>query len=200
VRADQERWNDRYRAALTGPPREVLVAVSALLPATGRALDLACGTGAEAVWLAGRGLVVDAVDVAEAGLAAARLAIGAAGVDQRVRLVHADLDQGVPAVCDGPYQLICALHFRAPVVEQAIVGLLAPDGTVLATRLSMVGRHVGDQHRPAPAFLARPGELLALASRCDLEVLEHREGEGEAMLVARRRAVPSPSGPVECRD
>ncbi len=190
--ADQERWNSRYRSALPGPPRAFLLEVEPLLPQAGRALDLACGTGSEALWLAGQGWLVDAVDVAEVGLGVARAALGAAGLQQQVRLVQADLDHGVPALCDGPYQLICALHFRAAVLEQAILGLLAPDGVVVATRLSVVGRDVGNDERPDPAFLAGPGELVELASRCGLDVLEDREGDGQAVLVARRRGPRAP--------
>lgn len=183
---DQQRWNDRYRSARTGPPRGFLVDVAALLPEAGLALDLACGTGSETLWLARRGLRVDAVDIAAEGLAAARAALAAAGLSERVNLMQADLDEGVPDRCHGPYQLMCALHFRSPVLEQAIEAKLAPGGMVVATRLSVVGRH-GAGSGPDPAFLARPGELRDLADRCDLEVLEHAEGDGAARLVARRR-------------
>ena len=53
-----------------------------LLPAGGRALDVACGRGAVAVWLALRGFVVDAVDVSGVGLAAGGRA-GRAGTGWR---------------------------------------------------------------------------------------------------------------------
>ncbi|MFN0026470.1 MAG: class I SAM-dependent methyltransferase [Acidimicrobiales bacterium] len=194
---DQQRWNHRYQSALPGAPRAFLVEMAALIPLAGRALDLACGTGAEALWLAERGLLVDAVDVADAGLAVARAALAAAGLSPRVRLVHADLDHGVPPTCQGPYQLICALHFRGVVLEQAIMEHLAPNGVVVATRLSVLGRAPDPDHGPDPAFLAGPGELRELAVRCGLDVLEHREGNGEALLVALHHRSGVGGGAIE---
>jgi 2-polyprenyl-3-methyl-5-hydroxy-6-metoxy-1,4-benzoquinol methylase len=63
--AERERWNRRYatgdRVHALAMPSEFLVAEVADL-APGAALDLACGTGRNAVWLAQRGWRVTAVD------------------------------------------------------------------------------------------------------------------------------------------
>jgi len=67
---DAEAWNERYRASelvwSAGPNQFVEAELSELAP--GRALDLACGEGRNAIWLAQRGWDVTAVDFAEAGL------------------------------------------------------------------------------------------------------------------------------------
>jgi len=61
-------------------PPDALRGREHLLPAPGRALDVACGRGTVAVWLARRGFGVDAVDVSPVGLAAgAALAASLAG-------------------------------------------------------------------------------------------------------------------------
>jgi hypothetical protein len=132
------------------------------------------------------------VDIAEVAVAAAtrraeRLIGPAAG---RVRFLAADLDAGVPAVCAGPYAVICALHFRGAVLDQAIAGALRAGGVVVATRLSVVGRAPAPagQTGPDPAFLAQPGELAELAGRHGLVVERHVEGGGQAGLVARHPA------------
>jgi SAM-dependent methyltransferase len=169
--ADRERWDARFAAGEAGEPappaalggRETLV-----LPASGRALDVACGRGAVAVWLAGQGLAVDAVDVSPVGLAAGRARPGG----DAVRWIEADLDDGLPVA--GPYEVVVAQRFRAPALYGALVDVLAPGGLLVVTVLAG-----GDG-----PYRAAPGELLAAFGH--LEVVHHEETGGEAHLVARR--------------
>ena len=78
----RERWNKRWageRAQASTEPSAFLVAeVAALRP--GRALDVACGAGRNAVWLARRGWRVTAFDFSEVALRAARELAVASGV------------------------------------------------------------------------------------------------------------------------
>ena len=55
-------WDQRYREA-SGPtaPAALLTSLESLLPKRGKALDLACGAGRNSVWLAERGIEVDAI-------------------------------------------------------------------------------------------------------------------------------------------
>ncbi|WP_299028879.1 class I SAM-dependent methyltransferase [uncultured Thermanaerothrix sp.] len=66
-REDAERWNIRYRTLIQAPdldrPRDLLVTFADLLPSSGWALDLATGLGANAIFLAQRGLTVVAIDI-----------------------------------------------------------------------------------------------------------------------------------------
>lgn len=175
--ADAERWDARHAAVdpVGALPPSALRGREALLPPGGAALDVACGRGAVALWLAERGFAVDAVDVSGVGLAALA---GAAGV----RCVPHDLDRGLPSSCSGPYDVIVCQRFRAPALYPVFVERLAPGGLLVVTVLSEVGDEPG-------RFRAGPGELLAAFG--GLEVLTHTELDGEASLVAR-----APGGPV----
>ncbi len=96
--AVQQEWDGRYaemRQLWSGRPNGALVAeVSDLAP--GRVLDVGCGEGADAVWLARRGWDVTALDVSGVALARAAEHASEAGVD--VRWVHAGLvEAALPA-------------------------------------------------------------------------------------------------------
>jgi 2-polyprenyl-3-methyl-5-hydroxy-6-metoxy-1,4-benzoquinol methylase len=175
--ADRSRWDARHAAV--GPavpmPPDALRGREELLPAGGRALDVACGRGAVAVWLAQRGLAVDAVDVSGAGLDTGRALAARAGVE--VRFVEADLDEGLPV--SGPYDVVVCQRFRDPALYPALAAALAPGGLLVITVLS----EVNDE--PGP-FRAARGELVAAFA--DLDHLAASEGNGEAALVARAPA------------
>ncbi|MCW2717513.1 methyltransferase domain-containing protein [Pseudonocardia sp.] len=169
---DARRWDARHADVdHVGPlPPDALRGRSELLPAGGRALDVACGRGAVSVWLAQRGFAVDAVDVSAVGLAALD---GVPGV----RRVHHDLDRGLPDACAGPYDVVVCQRFRDPSLYSAFVERLAVGGLLVVTVLSEV------DDEPGP-FRAGPGELLAAFG--GLDVLTAQEGNGEATVVARR--------------
>ena len=191
--ADRLRWDARHAAAdrsVPAPPdalRDHLEAV----PASGRALDVACGRGDVTVWLADRGLEVDAIDVSPVALAAGAALAATAGVVDRVRWIVHDLDDGLPAGCAGPYDLVVCQRFRDPLRYRELAAVLAPGGLLAVTVLSEVGAAPG-------SYRAGPGELPAAFG--DLEVLAAREGGGEAVLVARAplrtRALPRGSRPA----
>lgn len=182
---DRQRWDERHRATEESPvpaPPDALRGREHVLPRSGRALDVACGRGAVAVWLARRGLQVDAVDVSPVALKAAAALAQEHGVAERVWFVEHDLDEGLPDSCRGPYDLIVCQRFRDPDRYPQLAAALAPGGLLVITVLSEVGAGPG-------RFRARPGELRAAFG--DLEVLVHHESDGEASLVARRPSTAS---------
>ncbi|GEL19049.1 class I SAM-dependent methyltransferase [Pseudonocardia asaccharolytica] len=186
-RADRERWDARHAALDPGTPAPpaALGGRLDLLPPGGRALELACGRGVVAVWLARHGFAVEAVDVSGAGLdAGARLA-ERHGV--AVTWIEADLDDGIPEGCRGPYDLVVCQRFRDPRLYPAMAALLRPGGLLAVTVLSQVGDGSGP-------FRAAPGELVTAFA--GLEVLVDAEGDGEAHLVARHgEAALAPAPP-----
>lgn len=179
--ADRLRWDARHAAAdsvVPAPPDALRDHLDAV-PTRGRALDVACGRGGAAVWLARRGLAVDAVDISSVALAAGAVLAAGAGVADRVRWFAHDLDDGLPAVCAGPYDVVVCQRFRDPSRYAELAAVLAPGGLLAVTVLSGVGA------APGP-FRAAPGELGAAFD--GVEVLAAWEGDGEAILVARRPA------------
>ena len=97
-------WDEHYRGhdhqGSSGKPNGVLLAeVAGLAP--GRALDVGCGSGADAIWLARQGWQVTAVDVSQAALD--RAAIAAHDAEVAVNWVCTDISTIPPAVGDyGP--------------------------------------------------------------------------------------------------
>ncbi|MCA2338589.1 SAM-dependent methyltransferase, partial [Mycobacterium avium] len=113
--ADRHRWDERYAA--NGPPPLSSVAPPGVFarhadvfPAAGRALDLACGQGTSAVWLALRGLRVLGLDVSPVAIGQARDLARRAGVGERCRFDVADLDRGLPV--GPPADVIVCCKFR----------------------------------------------------------------------------------------
>jgi 2-polyprenyl-3-methyl-5-hydroxy-6-metoxy-1,4-benzoquinol methylase len=174
---DRDRWDERHAAAgAAGPgPPSALRGWEALLPGEGHALDVACGRGGVAVWLALHGLSVDALDVSPVALHALAELAGRHGVADRVRGHPHDLDTGLPA--SRAYDVVVCQRFRDPALYPRLAAALAPGGLLAVTVLSLVGG--------AGPFRAEPGELLAAFA--GLDVLDHREGGGEASLLARAR-------------
>jgi len=131
---EQTVWDERYSGPDlvwgAGPNRFVTEEVTAL-PA-GRAIDLGTGEGRNAIWLAGRGWKVTAVDFSAAGLArAARLAAERA---VSVNWVQADLLDYQPA--PGGYDLVLIAYIHLPAaglarVFRAAAAAVAPGGTLL---------------------------------------------------------------------
>lgn len=114
-----DRWEARYRASDTpwdsGVPSAELIRV--LDPQRGardlglpsgdaRAVELGCGTGTNAVWLAAQGMTVTACDLAPTALARARDRAHAAGVAARVTFIEADLLATPPPDLGGPADLV----------------------------------------------------------------------------------------------
>jgi len=141
-------WDERYRSAgadWSGEPNTQLVAETAGL-APGSALDTGSGEGADALWLAGRGWQVTAVDVSRVALdrSAARAAPVGAAVAGRLRWQHQDLLTWSPPA--SAYDLVTAQLMHLPTAAMnALVRRLAtsvaPGGTLL-----IVGYAPSDEH------------------------------------------------------
>lgn len=106
-------WEDHYRARRPAPTARVnplLAEITALLT-PGTALDLGCGAGGDALWLAGRGWRVTAVDIS--ANAVRRLADNARSLDlgERVSAHRVDLAEEFPA---GLFDLVSAQYLHTP--------------------------------------------------------------------------------------
>lgn len=196
----QEFWDERYggrEQVWSGRPNPQLVAhASALTP--GRALDLGCGEGADAIWLAERGWAVTGVDVSPVGLQRAASHAREAGqaIAERIDWQQADLFAEDPEPF-GAYELVNSqyLHMPPEVRERALGRLAAsvsPGGSLL-----VVSHHPADLEIPG----LRPNvpELFYTAS----ELAAQLDAEQWEVIVeaAPQRTVPGPSGdPVTIHD
>src|SRR5579859_923566 len=127
-------WDERYATTElvwgAGPNRFLVAEVDGLLP--GRALDLGCGEGRNAIWLAERGWEATGVDFSEIGLAKARRLASERGVE--VAWVRADLLAYQPE--EGAFDLVIVMYIHLPAAQLADVmkragAALAPGGTLL---------------------------------------------------------------------
>ena len=146
-------WDERYAGAQqvwSGRPNGALVAeVAGLEP--GRALDVGCGEGADAIWLATHGWQVTALDAS--GVALQRAALHAEQAGAHVQWRHAGLlDAGLPpAAFDLVAALYPALRRTDPdddAAERALLAALAPGGTLLVVHHA----DVDTEHARATGF------------------------------------------------
>jgi SAM-dependent methyltransferase len=148
----QAFWDERYRtrsALWSGNPNVHLVGEATEL-SPGTALDVACGEGADAIWLAGRGWQVTGVDVSTVALqrAAGHAAQASDGIAGRIGWVHADLLHWDPGTAR--YDLVPAqyLHLPDPLrgdLFRRLAASVVPGGTLL-----IVGHHPSDLHTTMP--------------------------------------------------
>ena len=112
--AAEQYWEQRYGGAnkvWSGHPNERLVQEVADLPPA-EALDLGCGEGADAVWLAEHGWRVVAVDISQTALRRGAEAADARGVGDRIDWQRHDLGATFP---EGEYDLVSASYLLSPV-------------------------------------------------------------------------------------
>lgn len=194
--ADRDKWNARYRqgayAQRTQPSQlltehvpEIVATQRAVAgrDATLRALDVACGAGRNALYLAGQGYRVDAVDVSAEALARGRRAAAEQGLV--VSWIRRDLDQGLPRRLPD-YDLVVVMRYLDLSLLSAAAERLRPGGYLICeAHLQSDQPVIGPRD---PNFRAAPGELRAAAAA--LEIAEYWEGhtqdpDGRAVALAR---------------
>ena len=136
-------WDERYSAServWSGDPNGSLLAgVAGLTP--GRVLDVGCGEGGDAVWLARQGWTVTALDVSAVALDRAAAHARDAGVE--IEWVHAGLvEAGLPA---GSFDLVSVQYPALPRTpthdaERALLDAVAPGGVLLVVHHGDVDR------------------------------------------------------------
>jgi SAM-dependent methyltransferase len=180
---DAEQWNERYRTPRllwTSEPNRFLRDVGDELE-PGRALDLACGEGRNAVWLAEQGWAVTGVDFAGVGLEKARRFAAERHVE--IEWIEADLRTWQPP--PAAFDLVALLYLHLGAVEldrvlRAAATAVAPEGT-----LFLVGHHranidegVGGPQRPE--VLYTPEEVAASLGDLAIDRAERVAREIEA--------------------
>ncbi len=185
---DRVKWQQRY-AEDTYRKNNPVNLVHDWLPQIrpGRALDIACGAGRNAIAAAAAGFRVDAIDISANGLRLARQNAETQGLD--VNWIEHDLDQPYDFARD--YDLIIVMWFvNLPLITR-LCGCLAPGGyLVCEEHLKTDADVIGPGN---PDFRVAPGALRGAAA--GIEILHYREAvetaEDEnlvasAQLVGRR--------------
>jgi SAM-dependent methyltransferase len=162
---------------MTAPARWVTEHAQ-LLPRAGLALDVACGEGRHALWLAERGLTTMAIDRDEARVL--RLAAEAARRGLSLRVQAADLEDRAFALAESSYDVIVVVHYLHRPLFPSLLVALRPGGVLVYETFT---RAQAERGRPTnPAFLLEPGELFERVRA--LDVLASREGEFDGRMVA----------------
>ena len=169
-------WDARYaeRELLwSAAPNRFLVAEVEGLP-PGRALDLACGEGRNAIWLAERGWKVTAVDFSRVAVERARRIAAERGVE--VDFLQADLLAYEPA--GRAFDLVAVFYLQLPAPERAAVlaaaaAAVAPGGTLLVVGHDLLNLSEGYGGPRSPAVLFTPDDVV-------------REAPGLAVVRAER--------------
>jgi len=189
---DRHDWDERYAGdelVWRGDPNRFLVTEVADL-APGRALDLACGEGRNAVWLATQGWTVTGVDFSAVGLAKGRRLADQQGVT--VEWVTADVvDWDPPA---GSFELVVVMYLHLPAEQRRAVhdragAALAPGGTLLVVGHDLINLTEGQGGPQDPALLFTPDDVAT-----DLAGLTITKAERV------RRPVVTDSGEVDAID
>jgi len=193
VTSTADKWNQRYvkqlAAAVVPQPAAVLTANAALLPPPpGPVLDLACGLGANAKWLAARGFAVTAWDISPVAINDLRRSSAGTGwmIDAAVR----DVLQAPPA--SGAYQAIIVANFLERSLFPHLVNALAPGGVLFYQTFTL--ERAPDGPGPAnPEYLLAVNELLLLCDSLHLRYYHEpgradADAQGLAQLVAQKQA------------
>jgi SAM-dependent methyltransferase len=191
----REDWDRRYAGAenlWSAKPNRFLVAEVEHLP-PGRALDLACGEGQNAIWLAGLGWDVTGVDFSEVAIAKARARAQRDGVD--VDFAVADLLAYEPE--PGAHDLVLLLYLHLPPSERRLVlerasAALAPGGTLLLIGHDLTNMTDGVGGPSDPTIHVTPdqvtGELPGLEIQKAERVYRDVRGEDRPAIDALVRA------------
>lgn len=178
---DRARWNERYRRREPFfEPADLLVEHVDLLTGS-RALDLACGTGGNAFFLAQRGYRVDAIDISEVGLGIARAEGRRRGL--AINWVQAAAEH-LPL--SGPaYDCIVVFRFLVRSVMDDLRRLLKPGGLLFYESFNV--RRLETRPDFNPAYLLQVGELPAWFE--DLETIMARDCSDVSSFIGRKRHV-----------
>jgi SAM-dependent methyltransferase len=148
------------------------------LPAAGESLDLACGSGRHAIWLAGQGFTTLAVDRDATAIDSLNREAARRGIPVRTQVV--DLESGNTFLEAASFDLVVVVHYLHRPLFPSLVDALRPGGVLVYETFT---RAQAARGKPTnPAFLLEPDELVKLVR--PLEILVSREGDYDGRMVA----------------
>jgi tellurite methyltransferase len=171
--AERDKWDARYRDGAYRERTHPTALLAAWLPRLprGRALDVACGAGRNALYLAQHGFTVTALDVSSVALDRGRRAADERGVT--VEWLLADLDDDPARVLpDGPFDLVVWVRYVHRTLMPHLVARLGPGGALVCEQHLVTDEPTAGP--TSPEFRLAPGELAGAAQ--GLRVVHAYEG------------------------
>ncbi len=185
---DRNKWNQRYAEDSYRKNNPVTLLENWLpeLP-MGRALDLACGAGRNALFLAQAGFQVDAIDISVEGLKQARQKAETRGLE--INWIEQDLDQFYPF--DTAYDLIIVMWYVNLALIIRLCDCLAPGGYLLSeehliTDAEVIGPTNSDYRVAAGELCEAVSGLEVLLFEESIEVIPEGGKVASARIVARK--------------
>jgi SAM-dependent methyltransferase len=184
----QTTWEEHYAArpqVWSGRVNAQLAAVVPQLSGT-RAVDLGCGEGADAIWLAEQGWTVVAVDVSGTALDRARAAAASRGVAQHIDFQQRELTRSFP---EGAFDLVssCFLHSTVEMDRTAVLrnaaAAVAPGGALLVV-----------DHAAAPPWAAKLAHHDFPTAEAVVDALQLDSAEWRHRITMVDRAARGPEG------
>jgi SAM-dependent methyltransferase len=190
-RYSREKWDQRWQekaAVPPGSPDDWLLRVLPHLPDQGKALDLACGMGRNALALARGGYQVTAVDFSLVALDV--LSAAAAREKLPVAVVCADLEAGDYRVAPESFDLGLQFYYLFRPLLSRLQDAVRPGGYIAIRTFSQAGQERFGPVNRNISFV--PGELLKLFSRWEILLYEEglepsRKGGSLVGLFARKQ-------------
>jgi 2-polyprenyl-3-methyl-5-hydroxy-6-metoxy-1,4-benzoquinol methylase len=196
----REQWDERYGTDdliwRAEPNRFLVDELDGIAP--GRALDVACGEGRNALWLAAKGWRVTAVDFSRAALAKGRRIASEKGLE--VEYVEADVVEWPPPLGQFDAVVLMYLHLRAPERRQVLShakAALAPGGLLLVVGHDLSNLTQGTGGPQDATVLYRPEDLVTDLSGLRIDkaervtrIVETEAGPGTAIDALVRAVRP----------
>lgn len=187
---DQKKWDRIYtqRTSDVAEPAMVLQENQHLLPASGKALDLACGLGANSLLLAECGLEVRSWDISPVAIEQLKLTAQQRGL--RVDAEVIDVMSHLPEA--NSLDVLVVTHFLLRGMEQSLMAALKPGGLIFYQ--TYCRDKVTQQGPSNPDYLLADNELLGMFASLKLRVYREESLSGQqekgwrnqAMLVAQK--------------
>ena len=184
--ADQQRWDARYRAGAYSDRMQPSVFLRERWPTLGftpgaRVLDVACGAGRNAHYLAAQGCAVTAVDGSAVAIERAQIH----SADRSIQWLVADLEHGLPQGL-GSFDFVLLVRYVNALVLRTLPSLLRGGGMLMVEQHMQTTAQVGGPGRSA--FRIEPGALRAAVPQLRCMVEEQGlipDPDGKPMALSR---------------
>jgi SAM-dependent methyltransferase len=160
-----------------------------LIAPGGRVLDVACGSGRHAVWLAAQGYAVMGVD---------RNAEALRGLPAGIETLQADLESAPWPLPGRPFDAVVVTNYLWRPLWPDLLNALAPGGVLLYETFALGNQRYGKPSRPD--FLLQPGELLRVCAGLRVVAFEEGLEAAPARCVQRIAAVHPSHGDTDASD